>query len=422
MHMSKFISFLTILSFLSLIVACKSTSNTSKNNQAAPSPYQALGADVFVYHFSDDSSAIFCAIESKELLYARKLGTTAYTSLVSIKYNIYKTEGGTRVFVDSSTTYFKDIVSKERTRSVFRTNFKLEPGKYNVEVKLTDLQRKSEFESIILADKTSRMNDQNFLILDALTNLAMSPRKIYLGDSIRIESARNRSYSKLNLFLFTSDIKLPPAPFSIANPEIPNPAEAVKKELDFNEGAAKLQVYGNLQMLSFREVADTGFAFASFSKTYPNVKKKVDLHPPLRYLTTKQEFENISKAKNPKEKVDLFWIECGGNKDRARGLVAEYYQRVQIANKFFSSYTEGWRTDRGMIYLVFGEPTKINASATQQTWIYGDDSNGTALKFVFTKVNSIWSDNVFMLRRDPMFKTHWERMVTTWRNGRIYLN
>jgi GWxTD domain-containing protein len=421
--MNKFISFLTILGFLSLIAACKSTSSTAKNNQtAAPNPYQALGADVFVYHFSEDSSAIFCSIESKELLYARKLGTTAYTSLVSVKYNLFKMEGSAKIFVDSATTYFKDIVSKERTRSVFRTNFRLEPGKYNIEVKLTDLQRKSEFESFIFADKTSKTNEQNFLILDASTNLAMSPRKISMGDSIRIESARNRSRNKLNLFLFTSDIKLPPAPFSIANPEIPNPMEAIKKELDFKEGVAHLQVYGYLQMLSFREMADTGFAFASFSKVYPNVKKKSDLHPPLRYLTTKQEFETISKAKNPKEKVDLFWIECGGNKDRARGLVAEYYQRVQIANKFFTCYTEGWRTDRGMIYLVFGEPTKINTSATQQTWIYGDDSNGTALKFVFTKVNSIWSDNVFMLRRDPMFKTHWERMVTTWRNGRIYLN
>lgn len=405
------------------MVACKSTSKTSSSEATNPSnQFQSLTADVFAYHASDDSTAVYCSINSSKLLYARKLGTKDYTSYVSFKYNLYKLEGSNKSFADSGTFYFKDVISEQRKASVFKAMLSLKEGTYNLQVKISDVQRNSEYTTSIVLDKSNRSNRQNFLVINQSTGLAVSPMQILKGDSIIIESLRNIELSKLFIFEYNSDIKLPPAPFSIATPETPNITDAIKKTLRFENGVAKHYVSQNLQIISTAETPNSGYAFVAFSHDYPEVKKKSELHPPLRYLTTKQEFENITKARNPKEKVDLFWIECGGSKDRARALIAEYYDRVQIANTHFNSYTEGWRTDRGMIYLVFGEPTKITSTATQQTWTYGDDSNGTGLKFVFTKSESAWSDNVYILRRDPMFKTHWERMVTAWRNGRIYIN
>ena len=40
-------------------------------------------------------------------------------------------------------------------------------------------------------------------------------------------------------------------------------------------------------------------------------------------------------------------------------LMEEYYRRVDYANKNFAVYMEGWRTDRGMIYIIFGPPANI---------------------------------------------------------------
>lgn len=405
------------------ILACKSASRTTSTESTNSSnQFQSLSADIFAYHASDDSTAVYCSINSSSLLYARKLGTKDYTSYVSFKYSLYKIDGTNRTFADSGTFYFKDIISEKRKSSVFKAMLSLKEGIYDLQVRVSDVQRNSEYKTNIVLDKSNRTNKQNFLALSQSTGLAVSPSQIIKGDSILIESLRNIGLSKLFLFEYNSDIKLPPAPFSIATPEIPAVADAIKKTLPLENGVAKHHVTENLQIISTTESPISGYSFVSFTHDYPEVKKKSELHPPLRYLTTKQEFENITKARNPKEKVDLFWIECGGSKDRARALIAEYYDRVQIANTHFNSYTEGWRTDRGMIYLVFGEPTKITSTANQQTWVYGDDSNGTGLKFVFTKSESVWSDNVYILRRDPMFKTHWERMVTAWRNGRIYIN
>lgn len=418
-------TYCTVLAILFGVIwaSCNSSSKGMKtDSSSSENGFNSLLADIFVYHSAEDSTSIYCSLNSEALLYARKLGDTDFSAYLSFNYNLYKIENNATPFVDSGTFYFKDIISKNRTKAIFKADIPLNDGRYSLQIKLTDVQRKSEFSQTLSVDKTNRSNHQNFLVIDQKTGLATSPRQIMIGDSIIIESLRNRSKSLLNIYSFTSESKLPPAPFSIANPEIPQLSEATKSTTSLENGIARYKVKEYLQLFSVQESADSGLAFVAFRNEYPTIKKKDELHPPLRYLTTKQEFENISKARNPKEKVDLFWIECGGSKDRARSLIAEYYLRVQTANNFFQSYTEGWRTDRGMIYLIFGEPTRINSNSSQQTWIYGDDSNGSALKFVFNKTANIWSDNVYILRRDPMFKTHWERMVTAWRNGRVYTN
>ena len=37
----------------------------------------------------------------------------------------------------------------------------------------------------------------------------------------------------------------------------------------------------------------------------------------------------------------------------------EYYARVEYAKKNFQSFLEGWRTDRGMVYIRFGPPQNV---------------------------------------------------------------
>ena len=37
----------------------------------------------------------------------------------------------------------------------------------------------------------------------------------------------------------------------------------------------------------------------------------------------------------------------------------EYYSRVDYANRNYASFTEGWRTDRGMVFIRFGPPQNI---------------------------------------------------------------
>lgn len=70
----------------------------------------------------------------------------------------------------------------------------------------------------------------------------------------------------------------------------------------------------------------------------------------------------------------------------------EFYRRIRIANDNFSFlYSNGWKTDRGRIYIVFGEPDQIDdypivsGSHPYQEWHYYRYTRYR--KFVFMDIN-----------------------------------
>jgi GWxTD domain-containing protein len=40
-------------------------------------------------------------------------------------------------------------------------------------------------------------------------------------------------------------------------------------------------------------------------------------------------------------------------------VMNEYYHRVELSNRLFSGFRKGWESDRGMIYIIFGEPDDV---------------------------------------------------------------
>ena len=58
-------------------------------------------------------------------------------------------------------------------------------------------------------------------------------------------------------------------------------------------------------------------------------------------------FNEFWKKRDPTPKTDY------------NELMEEYYSRVDYANKNFGHYMEGWKTDRGMVYIIFGIPNNI---------------------------------------------------------------
>ena len=118
--------------------------------------------------------------------------------------------------------------------------------------------------------------------------------------------------------------------------------------------------------------------------------------------------------------IENFWLTHGGNEERSRLLIKKYYGRVRDANKYFASYTEGWRTDRGMIYTIFGMPNSIYKSPESESWTYGTVNSSLALNFFFIKVNNPFTENDYSLSRSPSYESNWFRAVEIWRQGRAY--
>ncbi|MBI3585921.1 MAG: GWxTD domain-containing protein [Ignavibacteriales bacterium] len=83
----------------------------------------------------------------------------------------------------------------------------------------------------------------------------------------------------------------------------------------------------------------------------------------LIYIARESELQYIRESKNAEEKKKRFlefWVKRDPDPQTSRNeLMEEYYQRVDFANKNFSHYLEGWKTDMGMVYIRFGGPENI---------------------------------------------------------------
>ena len=91
----------------------------------------------------------------------------------------------------------------------------------------------------------------------------------------------------------------------------------------------------------------------------------------LRYIAQPEEWDKIEKAETFQEKKKLFnafWKNLDPTPDTEfNELQAEFYERVAYANEHFSlTGDDGWRTDRGRIYIIYGPPDDVEHQTDQQ--------------------------------------------------------
>lgn len=108
----------------------------------------------------------------------------------------------------------------------------------------------------------------------------------------------------------------------------------------------------------------------------------------LRYIASNEENGKLRQA-SAGERERLF-KEFWARRDPTSGteeneLMDEYYRRVEYANAKFATNRAGWETDRGRIYVLYGEPTDIERHPFEantrpyEIWFYSQ----IARRFIF---------------------------------------
>ena len=92
---------------------------------------------------------------------------------------------------------------------------------------------------------------------------------------------------------------------------------------------------------------------------FPMMRDVDELVRATRYIASRQEYKTMRDARDPKRALDDFWLGLSEGPQGARQLISTYYGRVRDANVHFSSMKEGWCTDRGMVYILFGHADRI---------------------------------------------------------------
>jgi len=156
-------------------------------------------------------------------------------------------------------------------------------------------------------------------------------------------------------------------------------------------------------------LASTSRTFIMRWRGIPNSVKDIDeAVSQIQYIAKDDELSYIKEGEKPEDRQKRlleFWKRKDPNPNTPRNeKMEEYYAKVEYANKHFTHYTAGWRTDMGMVYIVLGPPSNVDRhpfdreSKPYEVWSYYDlnqefvfvDRTGFGDFRLVTPISELW--------------------------------
>jgi GWxTD domain-containing protein len=89
------------------------------------------------------------------------------------------------------------------------------------------------------------------------------------------------------------------------------------------------------------------------------------LEQDVRWIITDEERKAFMQLSNDEERdkfIEAFWDRRNPNPDSEDNeFKDEHYRRIEYANEHFAAGVQGWRTDRGRIYIVYGPADEVES-------------------------------------------------------------
>lgn len=417
----QLVAFCTVV--IVFLTGCSSTENATNRNVAGiylPG-INLLEPDYKVFHENDTLTKFYFRIKSEDLLYTKRRSDTTFTANLHVKYEL---TDDLEQLIDSATVYFNDFgQNNEKKYLEGVVNLKTKTTEnYNLLISFYDANRDNYLKKKVLLNRANVHHAQNFLAKDTLGNIIYK-NYLSVNDKVVLQRSTNNYTKEGSLKYFHVKHPIAKPPFSESEKDeniVLTPDSAVTLSFDsINNVEFTINAHG-LFLFQTSEVIKEGPTFFCFQNNFPEIKDVENMIEPMRYITTKEEYTNLMEAENKKLAMDEFWLEIAGGTERARTLIKEYFNRVENANHYFTSYLEGWKTDRGLIYLIYGPPNVVYKNKDYENWIYGEENNIMSMNFVFYKSKNYLTNNDYVLSRSAIYKNTWYRAVDTWRSGRIF--
>jgi len=374
-----------------------------------------------VFHVNDSVSELHFKINNNQLLYTKRDGKD-FTSNCLIYYNLLPAYNS-REILESDSVRFSDVNNDDSENFLIgKININVPSGKtFFLRIAVTDLNRNTSVSDIIKVEKANDLTRQNFLVTQRNSTLPLFKDYLKINDTVTVRYKKAEA-QKLYVSYYHRNFPLAPPPFSVNDQTSFDykPDSIFNLQLS-NEGKADfIPTKKGFYHFQIDTSTHDGLTLFLFSDNFPEIKKAEDMFYPMRFITSKEEYDSIEQSNNLKAEIEKFWLNATNNdKEKARDIIHQYYARVQKANEHFTSYTEGWRNDRGMIYLICGKPSSIYKAEYYESWTYNEPTNLNTYTFSFIKVMNPFTDNDYKLDRSPIYKQEWFLSVDDWRRGKV---
>jgi GWxTD domain-containing protein len=373
----------TLLIFLisALIINCTFSQKERKEDNLP-----VFNLDVLNFYSPDSTRTrldIYVEIPFSRLEFKKIKGENKYSSDFDLSIEIKNNSNVSvfnKVYKENVTTKKADIEYLASNSSIIIKNIFLQPGQYKLTASIYEKNTRNSY------DVTKDFTMKDFLATPvSLSDVMIVSKVSYDKDRKQLTPDVSRNISELDTFyLFFFVYKNSEEPKIDVTYKIYDSKDNVVYSgidmLDNNSGLDNINqmlIPVSLNNLSFDKYkievnaagsqtsASTSSLVISESMEFPLSLNNIDeLISQLQYIANKNEMEHMEKAKTTGEKQKRF-IDFWKSKDptpntKRNEAMLEYYRRLKYADKNFSTvYSKGWKSDMGMVYIIYGNPSNI---------------------------------------------------------------
>ncbi|MFC2102813.1 GWxTD domain-containing protein [Bacteroidota bacterium] len=290
---------------------------------------------------------------------------------------------------------FEESSSKDNFNITFRS-FQMDPGKYYIKNTIMDKDSRNEYSTgkeFTVKDFSKRPSISDIMLVSKRT-VVDSQSKIIPNISGNVSGVLNGT--NLYFELYSDSVKEFRIDYKITNKD---EEEVYSNSVDQFLNKDLTQIYYTIKdiklglgkyNLTLDLLDENGEVIASNSKGFysrweglPSAVDDIDVAiAQVVYIATPEEIEFMESGENEDEKTKRF-LDFWKAKDPSPGnedneVFDEYYARVSYSNENFSHYIEGWRSDRGLVFITLGAPNNIDRhpfeydSKPYEVWQYYD--------------------------------------------------
>ncbi len=425
---------ITVIAVLFLVYSCTTTKAPfdSKDLSYLYNPLKnIINPEYGIFNETDNRSVLSVKFSTKELFFTEANPSGVPMAQMFIAVRLYNMSSGRTI---ADTAYYDLNIVKEQQKDEYLYHIPLRVMKgmeYMAEVKVMDKIRDIVIQSFVPFNTLSELSRYNFYAREHFRKNELLKPFVRKDEFFNVIYGRNKIDSLfISVYKPSNETPYPPSMILPERSIVTKPDTVVA--IPYSDTLPLMLPQRGIFLFKTARDVNEGYTIFNFGQDFPSMSKPEEMIKPLVYLLPQEKTDSMVASPKPKVALDEFWLNCGGgNVEKARELIRIFYTRATFANYYFTSWKEGWRTDRGMIYIIYGPPDKLYKSYENETWGYRKpvvrSGWGTRysvkedyLFFTFKKRDNVFSDNDFYLSRSETLVTFWDKAVQSWRKGIVF--